>query len=90
MDELTALRTDPEFQRITGHPITTGWSRDEGWRHDIDYLYEELQRTTPDYRDRPLPAEVTRRYQELKRRVSQLWGGQLYIGLSRMLAPMRA
>ena len=88
--EFAALRNDPEFRRITGHPDTTGWSRTEGWRHDIDYLYEELQRTSPDYRGRPLPAEVRRRYEELKRRVPQLSDAQLYLGMSRMLAPMKA
>src|SRR5690349_140220 len=54
--ELAALRDDPEFQRIAGRIDTKGVSRDEGWRRDLQYVYEELARTAPDYRDRPLPA----------------------------------
>lgn len=90
LPELAALRDDPEFKRITMHEEVTGVSRTEGWRADIDALYAEVARTNPDYRGKPLPAEVTRRYTELKRRVPELKDEEIFVGMGRMLAPMHA
>jgi tetratricopeptide (TPR) repeat protein len=80
------LHDDPEFRALVGHPDTTGWTRDEGWRRDIDLLYEETKRVNPDYRDRPFPAELDRRYQELKRDVPRLSDEEIFVRMSRMLA----
>lgn len=90
MGQFASLRDDPEFQRITGTIRSPGWTRDEGWRADIDYLYNELGRTSPDYRERPLPAEVTRRYAQLKRDVPKLNDEEIFVGMTRMMTPLRA
>jgi hypothetical protein len=85
-DEFAALRNEPEFLEIAGHPNTAGWSRNKGWSYDVDFLYAELKRVNPDYRDKPFPVELTRRYQELKSRIPQLSDEEIFIGMDRMLA----
>lgn len=90
LQQFASLRDDPEFRLITGTTRSPSWTRDEGWRADLDYLHSELGRTAPDYRDRPLPAEVTRRYEQLKRDVPTLSDEEIFVGMTRMLAPLRA
>lgn len=80
------LRDDPEFLELIGRPSTAGWTRDQGWARDIDFLYNEVKRVNPDYRDAPFPAEMTRRYEELKRNVPRLSDEEIFVGMSRMLA----
>ncbi|HEX5872636.1 MAG TPA: hypothetical protein VFY65_19535 [Longimicrobium sp.] len=82
------LKDDPEFREIIGVVDTAGWTRDQGWTHDVDFLYNELKRVNPDYRDEPLPAEVTRRYEALKRDIPRLSDEEIFIGMERMLAPL--
>jgi tetratricopeptide (TPR) repeat protein len=86
MEEFASLRNDQEFLEITGRPNTTGWSRNKGWSYDLDFLYTELKRVNPDYRDKPFPAELTRRYRELKGRIPQLPDEEIFIGMGRMLS----
>jgi tetratricopeptide (TPR) repeat protein len=88
--ELAAVRDDPEFQRIAGRVDTRGLSRDEGWRRDLQYVYEELARTAPDYRDRPLPAELTRRYEQLRKDVPSLSDEEIDVRMRRMLSVLHA
>ena len=88
--ELAAVRDDPEFQRIAGRVDTRGLSRDEGWRRDLQYVYEELARTAPDYRDRPLPAELTRRYEQLRKDVPSLTDEEIDVRMRRMIAVLHA
>lgn len=80
------LRDNPEFLELIGRPDTTGWSRDKGWTYDLDFLYSELKRVNPDYRDKPFPAELERRYRELKNRIPQLSDAEIFVGMGRMLA----
>jgi tetratricopeptide (TPR) repeat protein len=81
-----ALRDDPEFLELVGRPNTAGWSRNEGWIRDIDFLYNEVKRVNPDYRDAPFPPELVRRYEELKRNVPRLSDEEIFVGMGRMLA----
>ncbi|MES2521446.1 MAG: hypothetical protein V4617_02025 [Gemmatimonadota bacterium] len=85
---LAPLRADPEFRAITGRPDTTGVSREEGWRRDLDYLYAEALRVSPDYRNGNAPAAFTRAYRELKERIPALSLEQFIVGLNRMLATL--
>jgi tetratricopeptide (TPR) repeat protein len=84
-----ALRNDPEFLVLIGRPSTAGWTRDEGWARDIDFLYHEVKRVNPDYRATPFPAELVRRYEELKRNVPRLSDEEIFTGMNRMLAALR-
>ena len=84
--DYAALRDDPEFRALVGRPDTKGWSRNDGWRRDVDYLYAEVARTSQDYAGRLLPAAFTRRYEQLKRDVPRLSDEAIFVGMNRMLA----
>lgn len=87
--ELAPLRTDPEFLEIAGRPDTTGWTRDYGWRRDLDFLRSEVIRLNADYRNNPLPAEFERRHENLKERIPRLSDEEIYVGMNRILAVLR-
>jgi tetratricopeptide (TPR) repeat protein len=87
-DAFAPLKNDPEFLEIVGRPDTTGWSRDYGWKRDIDYLAAEVKRVNPDYHDAPLPAEFIRMQEELKSKVSAHADEELLVGMNRMLATL--
>jgi len=88
-EDFVSLRSDPEFLEIAGRPNTTGWSRDYGWRRDVDFLRDEVKRLNADYRTSPLPPEFERRYEELKRSVPQLSDEQIYVRMNGMLAVLQ-
>lgn len=81
-----SLKDDPEFLEIIGRPDTKGWSRNKGWTYDLDFLYNEIKRINPDYRDKPLPAEFERRYKELRDKIPRLSDEEIFIGMGRMVA----
>ena len=81
-----ALRDDPEFLRLIGRFDAAGWTRDAGWVRDIELLHDEAKRVNPDYRGVPFPAELTRRYEQLKRDVPRLSDEEIFVGMARMLA----
>ena len=83
---LAPLRDDPEFRAITGRPDTTGVSREEGWRRDLDYLYTEALRVSPDYRNGNAPPAFTRAYKELRESIPGLSLEKFIVALNRMLA----
>lgn len=85
-EAFASLRSDPELLEIAGRPDTTGWSRDYGWRRDVDFVRDEVLRLNAEYRNRPLPPEFERRYRELKERVPQLSDEQIFVGMNHMLA----
>lgn len=87
--EFESLRSDPEFLELAGRPDTSGWSRDYGWRRDVDFLRDEVKRLNADYRNSPLPPEFERRYEELKEKVPQLSDEEIFVGMNRMLAVLR-
>ena len=84
--DFAAPRDDPEFRALVGHPDTKGWSRNDGWRRDVDYLYAEVARTSQDYAGRQSPAAFTRRYQQLKGDVPRLSDEAIFVGMNGMLA----
>lgn len=86
--EFASLRDDPEFRELAGRPDTNGWSRDYGWRRDIEHLHAEVKRVNPDYHDTPLPAQFTRLRQELWENVPQLSDEQIFAGMNQMLATL--
>lgn len=85
-DDFVTLRSDPEFLEIAGRRDTSGWSRDYGWRRDLDFLRDEVRRLNAEYRNHPLPPELERRYQALREKVPQLSDEQIYVGMNGMLA----
>ncbi|MDQ4086572.1 MAG: hypothetical protein M3177_00940 [Pseudomonadota bacterium] len=87
--EFAPLRDDPEFREIAGRLDTTGWSRDYGWRRDLQHLRAEVARVHPDFRGTDLPAELTRRYDDLWRDIPQLADEEIYVRMGQMLATLR-
>ena len=88
-EDFVSLRSDPEFQEIAGRPDVSGWSRDYGWRRDLEFVRDEAKRLNADYRTSPLPPEFERRYEELKQNIPRLTDEQIYVGMNRMLAVLR-
>jgi hypothetical protein len=86
--DYSALRDDREFLDLIGRVDTKGWSREKGWMYDIDFLYNEVKRVNPDYRDKPFPVELDRRYKKLRGNVSKLSNEEIFVGMCRMLAPL--
>ena len=86
---LAPLKSDPEFRRIVGDPDTSGWTRQQGRLFDLDFLYNEVKRVNPEYRDEPFPPEFDRRYQALRSDVGKLSDEELFVGMQRMLAVLR-
>lgn len=80
------LRNDPEFLELIGRPNVEGWDRNKGWTYDLNFLYSEIKRVNPDYRDKPFPAEFTHRYEELKTKIPQLSDEEVFVGMMRMMA----
>jgi tetratricopeptide (TPR) repeat protein len=86
--QFAALRDDPEFRELAGRPDVSGLSRDEGWRFDVDHLYNEILRADPDYHTAPPPAEFTRRYLALKAEVPALSDEAILTRMNHMLAAL--
>lgn len=83
-----ALKTEPRFLKLAGRIDTSKMSRTEGWRTDIDYLYNEVKRVNHKYSKEPFPAALEERYKVLKRDVPKLSDDQIYTGMAEMLAPL--
>jgi len=84
-----ALRDEPRLLKLTGRIDTSKMAREEGWRTDIDYLVSEIKRVDHLYRKQPLPEELTARQQALKRDVGKLTDEEIFLGLGRMLSPLK-
>jgi tetratricopeptide (TPR) repeat protein len=85
---LAPLRADSAFRAIAGRPDTTGVSREEGWRRDLDYLYSEALRVSPDYQHGGAPPAFTRAYEQLRKDIPRLSPEEFVVGLNRMLATL--
>jgi tetratricopeptide (TPR) repeat protein len=83
------IRNEPRFLKLVGRIDTSKMSREEGWRTDIDYLVSEIKRVDHLYRKQPLPEELTARQRALKRDVGKLTDEEIYLGMGRMLSPLK-
>lgn len=86
---LAELRDDPGFLELIGVVDTSNLSREQGWAHDVDHLYNEIKRVNPDYRDKPFPPAFERQYAELKRNIPALSDEEIFVGMQNMLAVLR-
>jgi tetratricopeptide (TPR) repeat protein len=84
-----AIRDEQRFLKLVGRNDTSKMSREEGWRTDIDYLVSEIKRVDHLYRKQPLPEELTARQRDLKRDVGKLTDEEVYLGIGRMLSPLK-
>src|SRR5262249_24540868 len=88
-DEVAPPRGQPEIPAIISNSAGEQFDRDDGWRTDVRFLYDESKRVNPEYRYRDFPAEVTRRRDALLADVPKLSDEQVYIRMRGMLAPLR-
>ena len=86
-DDFASLRSDPEFLEIAGRPDTSGWSRDYGWRRDLDFLSRRSEapecRLSQRIRCRRSSSAATRR---CRQNVPRLSDEQIFVGMNGMLA----
>lgn len=86
---LEALQGDSTFRAILKREDASSLGRTAGWTRDVDFLYAEVRRVIPGYQGRALPDDVVRRYEALKRDIPKLSDEEIFIGMGRMLAPLR-
>lgn len=87
-EDLAALRENPRFQELAGVVDTTGMSREEGWRTDLDFLAAEVHRLSPHHRDGALPEEFVTIQRELQANVAALSDAQIYARMARMVGTL--
>lgn len=80
------LRSNPRFKQIVGlAPENRRLTRDEGWRYDLDYLLSEIKRLNPVYHSRPLPVDLQRAADDLRRDIPRLSDAQIAVELQHLL-----
>jgi tetratricopeptide (TPR) repeat protein len=88
-EEFAELRDDPRFQRIAGVVNTSGMSREQGWRIDLDFILAEIRRINPHYRrGEDLPAPVMTIYRELYDNAGSLSDEAMFAGLARLIGAL--
>ncbi len=78
-----SLKDNARFQSIAGKQDISKLNRVQAWRHDIDYLVDELKRNNPD--QYAIPEEFFRRQRELKESASKLSDLEIVAGMGRMI-----
>ncbi len=83
-EAFVALRSDTRFAELVGVPPSAG-NRDNGWRLDLDYLVQDVQRLHAGY-DRPAHSdEFLRAAAQLRERIPELTNDQIVVGLTRLV-----
>ncbi len=84
-DHLRSLRGDPRFRELVGLHDLSGWSRDDGWRYDIDWLVHETERKGHHVIRETAEGEFRLAADELSERVPGLSDTQVVIELMRLV-----
>jgi tetratricopeptide (TPR) repeat protein len=81
-----SIKTNPRFLKLFNLPKKE-FSRDAGWRADLDYLLAEISRLNPVYGSgkQPLPAEFLRAAQRLKTEIPKLSDAEIYFEMQHLL-----
>jgi tetratricopeptide (TPR) repeat protein len=66
------FHSDPKFRELAGLLPQRGFTRDEGWRYDLDYLVAEIQRLNATYSRQPLPQPVRQAADRLREQIPAL------------------
>jgi tetratricopeptide (TPR) repeat protein len=80
------LRSDPTFQKLAGLLPKREFTREEGWRYDLDYLLAEIQRLNASFSRQPLPETVQRAADRIRGRIATLTDAQIAVEMQRLLA----
>lgn len=81
-----SIKANPRFLKLFNLPKKE-FSRDAGWRADLDYLLAEINRLNPVYGSgrQPLPAEFTRAAERLKAQIPKLADHEIYFEMVHLL-----
>jgi tetratricopeptide (TPR) repeat protein len=80
------FRSDPRFRQLAGLLPKREFTRDQGWRYDLDYLLAEIQRLNATYSRQPLPKAVRQAADRLRERIPTLSDVQIALEMQRLLA----
>ena len=81
-----ALRSQARFRDAAGELPSRTFSRDEGWRYDLDFLVAEVRRMHYRYRAEPLPPAFVAGVSALRARVQELTDLGVTLEMQRLLA----
>jgi len=71
-----SLKENPRFLTLLG--ITKqAFTRDEGWRFNVDYLLTEIKRVNPVYSKQALPLELVQSAERLKAQIPKFSDAQI-------------
>jgi tetratricopeptide (TPR) repeat protein len=80
------LRESERFRELAGLLPKREFTRDEGWRYDVDYLVGEIKRLNTVYSRAPFPDEFQKAVTKLRERVPALTDGAIAVEMQRLLA----
>ncbi|WP_420125903.1 hypothetical protein [Longimicrobium sp.] len=83
---LASLWQNPEFRTLAGAAPGDSLTRDEGWRHDLDYLMAEIRRVDAVHSLAPLPDSVAAAAERLRRRIPELTDAGVLVQMQRIVA----
>ena len=83
-----SLKDNPRFLELIG-ATKREFTRDEGWRYDIDYLLSEVKRLNPVYSNQPLPDELVQAARRLKTQIPKLSDAQVLFEMEHLLALLK-
>lgn len=84
-----SLRNNPRFVELAGGLPKKEFTRDEGWRYDVDYLLAEIKRLNPVYSKQPLPTELVQNAERLKKEIPNLSNEQILVELQHLLVLLK-
>jgi tetratricopeptide (TPR) repeat protein len=87
-ENLKPLWGDPEFRALVTPTLPGGTDRVAGWRADLSYLVSEIQRLSPDHRDKPLPASTRALVDSLDTDIPTLSDQQIFTRLSEVVGSL--
>lgn len=83
-----SLRDDPRFANLAGLLPNKDFTREEGWRYDLDFFAKEVARLSADPERYGASEEFLHKVQELSERVPGLSNEQVALELQRILVSL--
>lgn len=80
-----SLKDNPRFLELIG-ATKREFTRNEGWRYDVDYLLSEIKRLNPVHSKQPLPDELVQAARRLKAQIPKLSDAQVLFEMEHLLA----
>lgn len=84
--DFAALRSNAAFRRAAGLLPEREWSREDGWRYDLDFLVAEVKRLHYRYRSAPLPAGFEPAVRKLREQIPQKSDAGVMVEMQRLMA----